>query len=76
MNGFQKGDFAQELSGKHLYTIDKDILWELNEDSMIFLVEKKNYLGEYTAIKIQGQSAHVMNKFSLERVINQEIQNV
>lgn len=76
MNGFQKGSFAQELPGKHLYTIDKDILWDLKDDSMIFLVEKKNYLGEYTAIKTQGQSIHVMNKFSLERIIDQEIKNV
>ena len=76
MNGFQKGDFAQELPGKHLYTIDKDILWELNQDNMLFLVEKKNYLGEYTAIRTQGQSVHVMNKFSLERIIEQETHNV
>lgn len=76
MNGFQQGDFAKELPGKHLYTIDKDILWKLKDDTMIFLVEKKNYLGEYTAIKTQGQSIHVMNKFSLERIIDQENQNV
>lgn len=76
MNGFQSRNFAQELPGKHFYTIDKDILWDLNEDIMTFLVEKKNYLGEYTAIKTQGQSIHVMNKFSLERIIDQENQNV
>lgn len=75
MNGFQKGDFAQCLPGKHLYTIDKDILWDLKEDKMTFLVEKKNYLGEYTAIKTQGQNVHVMNKFSLERIINRNLIN-
>lgn len=70
MNGFNKGDFANNLPGKHYYTIDKDILYKLDEDKMMFLVEKKDYLGEYTAIATQGQSIHVMNKFSLERIID------
>jgi len=75
MNGFQKGNFAQQLPGKHLYTTDKDILWNLKNDEMLFLVEKKNYLGEYTAIKTIGQSIHVMNKFSLEREIDRVFSN-
>lgn len=75
MNGFEKGTFCQELPGKHLYTIDKDLLWDLNEDKMLFLVEKKDYLGEYTPISTKGQNIHVMNKFSLERIINQELHN-
>lgn len=70
MNGFEKGDFAAPLPGKHLYTIDKDILYKLQDDKMTFLVEKKDYLGEYTAIHTRGQSVHVMNKFSLERIID------
>lgn len=76
MNGFQQGEFAQELPGKHFYTIDKDLLWKLDNDTMTFLVEKKNYLGEYTAIRTKGQNVHVMNKFSLERIINEDIDNV
>ena len=75
MNGFQKGDFAHELPGKHLYTIDKDILWEILDHDMLFLVERKNYLGEYTAIKTSGQNIHIMNKFSLERAIDRSIES-
>ena len=75
MNGFQTGDFAQQLPGKMLYTTDKDILWNLNHDNMMFLVEKKDYLGEYTALKTQGQTIHVMNKFSLNRIIDKEFAN-
>ena len=75
MNGFQQGDFAQPLPGKHLYTTDRDLLWKLSEDEMTFLVEKKNYLGEYTALQTKGQSIHVMNKFSLERIIDREFEN-
>ena len=72
MNGFDKGSFVGTLPGKHYYTIDKDILWQMKDDSMLFLVEKKDYLGEYLPILTKGQSVHVMNKFSLERVINEE----
>lgn len=75
MNGFSSGDFVTEFPIKHLYTIDKDILWDVKDDKLTFLVEKKNYLGEYTAITTRGLNVHAMNKFSLERVINKELHN-
>jgi|TARA_B110000908_G_scaffold165631_1_gene215414 hypothetical protein len=75
MNGFQKGSFAQQLPGSMLYTTDKDVLWQLDEDEMMFLVEKKDYLGEYTALKTRGQTIHVMNKSSLNRIIDKEFAN-
>ena len=68
MNGWQTGDFAKPLSGKKLYTADRDILWDLKDDNFLFLVEKKDYLGEYTPLRIKGSSIHVMNKFSLNRI--------
>lgn len=75
LNGFALGNFAQQLPGSMMYTTDKDILCQLNDDKMIFLVEKKNYLGEYTALKTQGQTIHVMNKLSLNRIIDKELAN-
>ena len=72
LNGFEPGNFAQQLPGSMLYTTDKDILWKLSQDEMLFLVEKKDYLGEYTALKTQGQTIHVMNKISLNRIIDKE----
>ncbi|MBO01956.1 MAG: hypothetical protein CMG35_12120 [Candidatus Marinimicrobia bacterium] len=75
MNGFAQGTFAKELPGKMLYTTDKDILWKLDDDKMMFLVEKKDYMGEYTALSTKGQTIHVMNKFSLGRMID-EVENV
>jgi len=47
----------------------------MDKGEMMFLVEKKDYLGEYTAIKTVGQSIHVMNKSSLNRIIDQEFAN-
>jgi hypothetical protein len=73
MNGYQTGDFAKEMPGKLFYTLDKDILWELNQNSYLFLMEKENYLGEYTPLRFQGNTVHVMNKFSLNRIIDQEM---
>jgi hypothetical protein len=72
MNGFQPGSFANQLPGSMLYLTDRDILWQLKDDEMMFLVEKKNHLGEYTALKTSGQTIHVMNKVSLNRIIDQE----
>jgi len=50
-------------------------LWSMKDDKMMFLVEKKDYLGEYTAIKTKGQTIHVMNKSSLNRIIDEEFAN-
>lgn len=75
MNGFALGNFAQQLPGSMMYTTDTDLLWQLNEDRMMFLVEKKDYLGEYTALQTRGQSIHVMNKSSLSRIIDKEFAN-
>jgi len=75
MNGFQPGSFAEELPGTMFYTADRDILWEMNDDKMMFLVGKENYLGEYTAVQTKGLTVHVMNKFSLTRIIDKELAN-
>jgi len=75
MNGFQKGDFASLLPGTNIYSTDKDVLWKLQSDELTFLVEKKDRLGEYTLLKTKGQNIHVMNKFSLERIIDSELKN-
>ena len=70
MNGYQKGDFAHKLPGIKYYTADRDILWDLEDDNFFFLLEKQNHLGEYTPLRIKGSSVHVMNKFSLNRIID------
>jgi len=71
MNGKTDGDFAIELPGKMIYSLDKDILISANNNQMQFLIEKQKYLGEYTAIKTEGIDIHVMNKFSLMRHIDE-----
>jgi hypothetical protein len=69
MNGKTNGDFATELPGKMIYVSDQDFLINAKENKMNFLVTKKNFYGEYTAVKTTGVDVHVMNKFSLSRFI-------
>jgi hypothetical protein len=70
MNGKKSGDFAQELPGHMIYTKDTDVLIDLKDTTMKFLIEKKDYLGEYTLAKTTGLDIHVMNKLSLSRYID------
>jgi len=72
MNGYQTGDFAHPLPG-HLYFItDKSILWKITDDQAFLLLEKPKYAGEYTPLTITGSNIHVMNKFSLNRCIDEQ----
>ncbi len=72
MNGYQKGNFVTSLPGKHYYTIDKDVLHSIVDTEIKVLVEKSQRLGEYTLAKFNNMNLHVMNKFSLERVIDNQ----
>jgi len=75
INGFENGDFVKHLPGKMIYSTDKDILWKMEDDELLLLVQKKKFLGEYTPIKTKGMNVHVMNKFSLGRMIDKESTN-
>lgn len=70
MNSKTSGMFAQELPGKMFYISDRDLLISLDNVKMKFLIEKENYLGEYTAASVQDIDVHIMNKLSLSRFID------
>lgn len=70
MNGKTNGGFATALPGTMTYIQDRDILLEVTDTKMKFLVEKEKHLGEYIAAKTSGIDVHVMNKASLSRVID------
>jgi len=70
MNGKTNGEFVTDLPGQMFYTIDKDILLDINDQKMQFLVEKEKHLGEYIAAKIEDTDVHVMNKSSIIRYID------
>jgi hypothetical protein len=70
MNGKTNGEFATELPGTMSYIQDRDILASIEDTKLKMLVEKKDHLGEYLAVKTTGLDVHVMNKMSLTRVID------
>lgn len=70
MNGKTNGEFATELPGSLVYAMDTDFLVSTDDTKMKFLVEKQNYMGEYTLVKTTGLDVHVMNKHSLSRYID------
>lgn len=50
------------------YSLDKDELLEVKSDKdFLFLVQKKDCLGEYVPVRITDQVVHIMNKYSLMR---------
>ncbi len=70
MNGYQAGEFVGKLPGTKFFSIDKDVLIDIVDDEIKILVQKQSRLGEYTAVNLKGSNCHVMNKFSLERIID------
>jgi hypothetical protein len=70
MNGKTNGEFAVELPGRMTFIKDRDLLVSMDGDKMKFLVEKKDYSGQYTLVKTTGIDVHVMNKNSLSRYID------
>ena len=70
MNAKSSGIFAQELPGKMFYISDRDLLISIEDRKMKFLIEKENYLGEYTTVSMKDTDIHIMNKLSLSRFID------
>ena len=62
-------EFFGLLPGKMNYILDRDLLIEMNNNVLKFLVEKKNYAGEYILTKTKKLDVHVMNKYSLSRCL-------
>lgn len=70
MNGKTTGGFVTELPGKMTYAIDKDVLLDMKDSTVRMLIQKNDYLGEYTVAKISDIDVHIMNKASLSRFID------
>ena len=70
MNGFIDGNWAKTLPGKMFYTLDRDIIKTIKDNSLTFLLQKENYVGEYILASTKDCNVHVMNKFSLGELID------
>ena len=72
MNGSNKGNFVNKLPSKLFYTLDTDYISEMNNNEMIFLTKKEGSVEDYIPVKSKNLDVHVMNKFSLLRIIDNE----
>ena len=70
MNGFEEGYWTKSLPGKMYYTLDRDVLHKIKDDTLTFLTQKQNITNEYILSTVKDMNIHVMNKFSLERHLN------
>jgi hypothetical protein len=70
MNGSTDDNFAKSLPGTMYYCLDRDILTKHKGNEMTLLVQKEKYNGEYVLLKTSNLDVHIMNKFSLTRVID------
>lgn len=69
-SGFVSDNFDGIIPSKIYFTLDKDYLFKITDNSCTFLIEKQNWGGQYIPSKISNVDVHVMNKFSLiENVI-------
>lgn len=62
MNGHTKGDFVNPMPGKLYYTIDKDKLHSIKDDTLTFVIDNN-------PIKTKGLTVHAMDKYSLEEIL-------
>lgn len=72
MNGYESSDVIKSMPGDLYFITDKSILWQIDDESLLILLEKPTYDGEYTPLRIKKSTVHCMNKFSLNRCIDNE----
>ncbi len=64
-SGFVSNNFNNIIPSKIYYTLDKDYLYNITDNSCSFLIEKQHSGGQYIPTKVNNVDVHVMNKFSL-----------
>jgi hypothetical protein len=75
LNGFQRTSWPKTLPGKLWFTTDADVLLKMDDESYSFLLDKKGWVGHYTAGHIKDANIHIMNKFSLNRAIDEALKD-
>ena len=47
----------------------------MDREKFTFLLDKKDWPGHYTVGSIKDANIHIMNKFSLNRLVDKEFEN-
>lgn len=69
-DGYQQGNWASIFPRPIYHSLDKDYLYKIDNDTLTLLTQKHTEAGEYTLTQITGTDVHVMNKYSLEELID------
>jgi hypothetical protein len=67
INGFKKSCWPRNVPTNLWHILDTDILLDVKNEKITMLVAKEK---KYIAASVSGINVHVMNKFSLDEVIN------
>jgi len=70
MSGYTTNKFVGKMPGTLYYTLDRDICHDIDKNKYKFLIEKSDGTG-YFPTSIKNSTVHIMNKFSLNRVIDE-----
>lgn len=69
INGFGSGSFSEPLPIKVWFTSDKDKIISYKNNSFSVLIE------EPLVIKVKDVNIHLMNKFSLDRIVTEDLKD-
>ena len=70
LNGHMSGNFIGQMPGKKYYSTDKDVCYEIKDNTIKLLMQKQDRV-DYFPLCIKDCNVHIMNKFSLNRIIDE-----
>ena len=74
LRGFQESFWPVTMPGTMYMSFDTDILEKLDGNALTIIADYKNN-ASYMAVSVKDANVHVMNKFSLGRIIDKEFKN-
>jgi len=74
LRGFQESSWPVTMPGTMYMSFDTDILEKLDGNTLTIIADYKNN-ASYMAVSVKDANVHVMNKFSLGRIIDKEFKN-
>ena len=71
INGHTSGSFVNPMPGTKYFITDRDYVTKIVDDKFTFLIEKQG-TADCFASQSTGSNVHMMNKFSLNRIIDND----
>lgn len=74
LNGFKyNSDWPKSMPSHMFFITDNDILYDYNNNKFTVMLDKITHPGEYTINTVKDINLHVMNKFSLDRIVQKNV---